>query len=406
MKSNEKKLPVTVLSGFLGAGKTTLLKNILSNRKGLRVALIVNDMSEINIDATILSSSEVQISRKDEKLVEMSNGCICCTLREDLLTEIENLASQNKYDYLIIESTGISEPMPVAETFFFEDESGKKLSNVARLDTLVTVIDAKNFLNELDEADYLKDRDLQAGDEDTRTIADLLVEQVEFANVLVINKSDLVSKKELESLKSLTRKINSSAKVLTCQHGNLQPDSILNTGLFDIEQTREHDQWMKTPLEAKESETEEFGISSFVYKRRAPFHPERFWQLISNRWEGVVRSKGSFWIASRPDLVGVWSQAGGSCSAYFKGQWFASLPKEDWNFETKEDYEMFQKEWDKTFGDRQQEIVLIGRNMNKESLIRDLDKCLLTSSELSKGSSYWQQMGDRFADEEPILAEA
>lgn len=400
MLNQETRLPVTVLSGFLGSGKTTMLKDILLNRNNLKVALIVNDMSEINIDAKTLSSNDIQISRQDEKLVEMSNGCICCTLREDLLTEVQKLANANKYDYLIIESTGISEPMPVAETFFFEDEQGQKLDHFARLDTLVTVVDAKNFLDEMDEADYLRDRDLEVDEEDSRTISDLLIEQVEFANVIAINKVDLVSKKDLDSLKSLIKKINSNAKILTCQYGHVSSSAILNTQLFKEEQTQEHQDWLKTALTDKSSETEEYGISSFVYKSKKPFHPERFWLLIAQRWNGVVRSKGTFWIASRPDQTGVWSQAGGSCSAHFAGHWFASIPKDDWEFETEDDYQTFLSEWDDTFGDRQQEIVLIGQNMNQNELTALLDACLLNDSELSKGSAYWQAFGDQFPEEE------
>ncbi|MBC61087.1 MAG: hypothetical protein CMP11_01415 [Zetaproteobacteria bacterium] len=399
MTTRDARIPVTVLSGFLGAGKTSLLKNILMNRKGLKVALIVNDMSEINIDAKDITSSNIEISRKEEKLVEMSNGCICCTLREDLLSEVQRIADEKKYDYLLIESTGISEPLPVAETFFFEDDSRKKLNNIARLDTLVTVVDAKNFMTEIDEADYLSDRNLEVDEEDLRTISDLLIEQVEVANVLVVNKTDLIPSEDLTKLELILNKINPSAKLITAKFGNVDSDLILNTNMFDLDKIQDHSQWMKNPFDSKESETEEFGISSFVYKNRYPFHPDRFWDLISRRWKGVIRSKGRFWIATRPESIGVWSQAGGACSAHFEGKWFACIPEDQWIFENDKEKKDFESEWHERFGDRKQEIVLIGQDMNKEQATLELNNCLLTEEELQKGLEYWQNTKDNFSDE-------
>ncbi len=391
----DQRLPVTVLSGFLGAGKTTVLNHVLHNREGLRVAVIVNDMSEVNIDAKLIEQGGAELSRTDEKLVEMSNGCICCTLREDLLKEVARLAQEGRFDYLLIESTGISEPMPVAETFQFENESGGSLSAVARLDTMVTVIDAVNFLNEYQAADDLKARGLALGDDDERTITDLLIDQVEFADVLVINKVDLISQKERCELSAILAMLNPDARQLHVEQGRVDPRSLLNTGRFDFEQASQAAGWMKTLRGEERSEADEYGIASFVYRARRPFHPERLWQYFQETWTGVLRSKGLFWIATRPDLIGLWSQAGGTGNVRWAGRWYAAMPKAEWP-EDEEEYQRLQGVWDQEYGDRSQELVLIGRKMDRAALTAKLDACLVTEDEWSSGMRAWEGRVDPF----------
>ena len=390
------KLPVTVLSGFLGAGKTTVLSHILNNREEKKVAVIVNDMSEINIDSEIVKN-EVTLNRSEEKLVEMSNGCICCTLREDLLEEVTNLAEQGRFDYLVIESTGISEPLPVAETFTFADENGTSLSDVATLDTMVTVVDSVNFLKDYEDAKYLQDTGESLGDDDERSVADLLVDQVEFADVILISKTDLVSPDELKRLEAILKTLNTSANLIAIENGNVDISKVLSTGLFDFEKAQRAPGWLKEMRGEHVPETEEYGISSFSYEARRPFNPTKFFKFLhgTKDYGKLIRSKGFFWLATRPEFAGQWSQAGGIAHYGFAGMFWKAVPKKDWPSD--EDYlESIKEQWVEPFGDMRQELVFIGQNLDKEKILERLDECLLTEDEVLRGKSYWMTLEDPF----------
>lgn len=392
----ENRLPVTVLSGFLGAGKTTVLNHILNNREGRKVAVIVNDMSEINIDAQQINN-DVDFNRAEEKLVEMSNGCICCTLREDLLVEVRRLADEGRFDYLVIESTGISEPLPVAETFTFADEDGQSLSEVARLDTLVTVVDAANFLNDFQQADMLQETGESLGEDDNRSVADLLVDQIEFCDVILISKTDLCSPEQLKVVTGVIKSLNPEAEIVPIEQGRVDLKHVLATGKFDFEKAEQSAGWLQEARGEHKPETEEYGISSFTYTARKPFNPQKFYDFLHQEWPcgKLIRSKGYFWLASRPQFAGQWSQAGGIARHGFAGMFWRAVPENRWP-EDEESLKIIKQHWVEPFGDMRQELVFIGQNMDETEVRTMLDDCLISDEELLAGKALWETMTDPF----------
>ncbi len=378
-KAEAGLLPVTVLCGFLGAGKTSLLNHVLNNRAGLRVAVIVNDMSEINIDADLIRDGGADLSQTQEKLVELTNGCICCTLRDDLHKEVERLARERRFDYLLIEATGIAEPLPIAATFSFRDAQGRSLSSLARLDTAVTVVDALSLAKDFNDAELLRERYAGVVPTDERTLSDLVVEQIEFADVIVVNKVSEVSPEEKARVLAIVASLNATAIVVESDFGRVDTRAILDTKLFREDKAATHPLWHKELYgggAAHTPETEEYGISSFVFRDRAPFDAARFEAFLKGAPKGLIRAKGHLWFSSDPSAVVEFSLAGSQTRFRPKGSWWCAVPQHLWpRYPQFRDY--LRKHWHPVFGDRRQELVFIGTDLDREALRGALESCLV-----------------------------